>query len=389
MSDQLIQIDMDYLSPNCSFIYPLYSKEGDKILNERTALSAQLIKKIKLKYGNYVYFTDTGHNSIIPIYRMNIAYNKSRDIMNEIKRSEKLSKTAYREAEKVIEEIISDLHASEVEAMSLLKNLQTEDDYSYQHSVNVGVMSAVFAKLLGVFSREEIKFLALGAYLFDIGSMKIDRQLLNKKDKYNISDMQKIKRHPQLGYEMLKKIPGIDPIVLQTVLFHHEKFNDRGYFQMPYSHLPLPPKIVSVCDIYDALTTKRPFREAIPPSTALKLMLNSINSHFDYDLISNFLNKMGPLLNNTQSFYTKNEFCELNTKEIAVIRDFGVEDFLKPSIRIFCRFERQNNRLSVKFYDNPVDVDLKMDKSRKMTKIINNSMHIKTIKSKLQEKNLI
>ena len=128
---------------------------------------------------------------------------------------------------------------------------------------------------------------------------------------------------------------------------------------------------------------------AFSTGSALKVLLNSINIHFDHKLVQNFINYLGPLLNNKQSFYAVNDICELNTRELAVIRSMGTDDLLKPSVMIFCRFERQQGKLAVKFYDKPVDVDLKEDRTRHMTKILDNSQQLEIIKHKLVEKNML
>jgi hypothetical protein len=170
------------------------------------------------------------------------------------------------------------------------------------------------------------------------------------------------------------------------VLFHHEKFNNRGYYGLPYENLPDFPKIVSICDIYDALTSKRPFRDAVSIEYALKAIVNTIDVHFDYDIISDFINKVAPILNHSQSFYTKNDFCELNTQELAMIRDLGQKDYLKPRVTVFCKFVRDGNRLSVNFYQKPIQVDLDGDNERRMSKIISNEAQIAAIKKKLEER---
>jgi hypothetical protein len=198
-----------------------------------------------------------------------------------------------------------------------------------------------------------------------------------------------MKQHPQFGYEILKNIPGIHPVVLQTLLFHHEKHNYKGYYSLPYDLLPMPPKIVSICDIYDALTSPRPYRNQISPTNALKFLVNSIDVHFDYDLISEFVNKTGPLLSNAQSFYAKGDFCALNTKELAMIIDFNLNDFMRPKIMIFCKFQQHQSKLRVRFYDNPVYVDLADDRSRYLTRIIDNRKHINAIRGKLISKGMI
>ncbi len=382
------RIDLNYINPNRSYIHPLYSENGDKILDERKILTPQRIESIKKKYGNIAYYySDEEEQSVPPNLLMNAADN-SRDLMADIFRTEKIDKKSYKKAEQIVETIISDLDFNDMKAINLLKTIKSYDEYLYQHQVNVGVLSAIFATRLGTFTREQVKFITLGAYLIDVGTVRLDRKMMKKEGKLDPPEMQQIKRHPQFGYEILKDITGIDPIVLQTVLLHHERYNSRGYYGLPYEELPLPPKIAAVCDIYDALTTNRPFRTAFEPSSTLKVLLNSINDKFDYKLISEFLNRLGPMLNNTEAFYKKGDICELNTKEMAMINDYGIRDFLKPKVMIFCRMNRTNKMMEVKFYPGPVEVDLQNDADRYMTRIITNPAQINVIKNSLSKKKL-
>lgn len=384
-----LKIDLAYLGNNNILIYPIYSEQGEKILDARVVLTEEKKNEIIEKYGNTVYYTFSGEMENIPNHLINNAYNKSRDIMTEIVKTDKISKITYREADELIQMILKELHSAETQTIKLLKALNSFDDYTYSHSVNVMILTAVFASKLKMFTKEEMKSLLLGAFLHDIGKMKIDKQIINKKGVLNASEFKKIKRHPQLGYELIKKTGVKDKIVQQVILFHHEKFNDRGYYGLPYDHLPVFPKLVSICDIFDALTTRRPYRDATSPALALRMIVNSINNHFEYSIISNFINKLGEILNNMQYFYGKYEICELNTRELGLIIEPSGTDMLKPKVIVFCKFDRSKNKINVKFYEKPIKVNLLDDPSRMMTKILSNNQQIATIKDRLLERSLL
>jgi HD-GYP domain-containing protein (c-di-GMP phosphodiesterase class II) len=389
MATKKIKIHVQSLLPGMSFIQPLYSLKDEKILESRIFLTSKKIKEISKQYGNIIYYEIPYTESMIPEAHVHKALDHSREIFDEIISTEKLSQKGYHKAEKVIEEFVSDLESTEIQALNLLKELKNHDEYQYLHQVNVGILATVFARKLSVFTLEEIKQVGLGSFLIDIGKSRIDKQLLNKKETLTITEMQKMRRHPQLGYELLKEIKGIQPIILQTVLFHHEKYNNRGYYGLPYKNLPLPPKLAGVCDIFDALTSSRPHRDAFPYTTSLKFMVNTINTQFDYSLISNFINQIGPLLNRVQVFYSRYDFCELNTREIAVIKDFSPTDYLKPTILIFCMFERLGKKLEVKFYRKPIEINLHKDVNRYITKFIINKRQIALIRSHLGRRGML
>jgi len=392
-----IKVDLSYIRPNSSFIYALYSDEGKKILNPRIILTPSRIKRIIDNYGHVIYYNKSEFGSPIPQKKLKVAYSTSKEIMDEVSKTQTISNKAYTEAEVMIEDILGDLESTEVDSIDLLKDLRSYEEYTYNHSVNVGLLSAIFAIKMEVLSKDEIKYLTLGAYLHDIGKMKIDKQLLNKKGKLNISETNKMRRHPQLGYEIVRKVRNSNPIVEQSILFHHEKFNTKGYYKLPYEYLPVFSKIVSLCDIFDALTSNRPYRRAVSTPNTLKAIVNSINNHFDYNIISQFINMLSPILNNKESFYYKNEICELksiecHSNELALIKIPGKTDLLKPQVLIFCNLLKNNKKTTAKFYKTPFNIDLQHDSSRKMIKLISNHYQIEKINkmlSKKLKKNLI
>ncbi|MBN1500828.1 MAG: HD domain-containing protein [Spirochaetes bacterium] len=383
------KIDLTYIKPNSSFIRPLFSEEGHKILESRVELTQPVLDTIISKYGSIVYSIQTSEKVVIPHYRMKIAYNSSKEILDEIEKTDKLSKTGYKIAEKVIEDVLSDLYTIQIDEISLLKELMSFDEYLYNHSVNVGIMTAIFGKGLKMFSREELKSLTLGAYLIDIGQKKLDKQLLNKEGRYDVNELTKIRRHPQLGYELIKNINDKDAIVLQSILFHHEKFNNNGYYQLPYENLPIYPKLITVCDIYDALTTVRPFRkEALSAPNALRSVVNTSDLMVDRNIIKDFVRIMTPLLHEGESFIYPGDICELNSQELALVKSINPSDILNPVVLVFCKFERIKNNLKVIYYKHVTEIDLNSD-VRYVNKILNNENQISMIKQALIDKKLM
>jgi putative nucleotidyltransferase with HDIG domain len=389
MATERLKIDLTYLGTDSILIYPIYSDSGEKILDARTVLSIEKIDNIIQKHGKIVYYSFSEEMGNVPNHRISSALNKSREVMDEILKTDKISKEKYKESEELIELILDDLVSSETDTIRLLKDLNSFDDYTYNHSVNVLLLSSVFSTKMKRFNPDELKSLLLGAFLHDIGKMKLDKQLLQKKGKLNITEFQKMKRHPQLGYEIIKSVASYNKVVQQVILFHHEKYNNNGYYGLPYENLPIFPKIVSVCDVFDALTSKRPYRNATSPANALKIILSSMNKQFDYELISQFINILGPYVNNAKHFYGRHEICELSTHELGLIVNLGDKDILKPEVVIFCKYEKIRNQINVKFYDRPFRVDLQEDTSRIMTNILSNEYQVQLIKNKLLEKVLL
>jgi HD-GYP domain-containing protein (c-di-GMP phosphodiesterase class II) len=382
-----IALDLDYIVPDTVFVYSIFAFDGEKLLNEREILTAQKIKLIREKCGNKVYYSPTEKETrIMPDHVYTRAYSKTREVMDAVIHTDKFSKDGYKKSEELVSEILDELNSKEITAINLLKDIKNFDEYLYYHSINVGLLTALMVKRRKKFSKDETKNIVLGAYLSDLGKVKMEKSVLDKPDKLNADEMIKMHLHPQIGYNIVKSLEDINPIVLQTILFHHEQFDDDGYYSLPYETLPSSPKIVSICDMYDALTSPRPFRQPYSPSEAMKLILNSTDKKFDRELVSDFLNGMGPLLNNSQYFYRKGDFCILNTNEVCIISDVSKMDIMKPKVMVFARYDYSGEKASIRFYENPIEVDLQKDMNRKLDSIVMHQKLIEALRKKLVEK---
>jgi len=385
-----VEIDLDYLMPDTSFIYPIYSTDGEKLLEGREVLTQSKIKSIKEKHGSKVYYTlPDKDSSSISSHVFSKALVETKNVIDDIIINNKFTQNSYKKSEEVIEEILQELNSKDVMALTLLKEMKSYDEYLYSHAINVGLLSAILARKRRIYKGDEIKKLVIGAYLSDLGKIQVDKNIINKPDKLSHEEQIQMRLHPQLGYNMLKALEDVSPIILQTVLFHHERFDDEGYYNLPYDSLPSSPKIVSICDMYDALTSSKPYRQAYSPSEAMKIIVNSVDKQFDRDTVSSFINVMGVFLNNSQSFYRKGDFCILSTGEVAIISGFNAMDLLKPKVIIFAKFENVNGTASLKFFTHPIEVDLQHDFNRNLSTFIMQPKLIDVIKEKLKEKRML
>ncbi len=387
---QRVSIDLDYITPDTSFVYPVYSADGKKLLDEREVLTASRIKYIRGVYGSKIYYHIPGDRDGLVSGRIyHKAWNNTKKILDEFLATEKFTRDAYIRTEEIITDIIEELRTREMPVLTLIKDMRAFDEYLYNHSINVGMLTALLAQKRRLYNESELKKVVIGAYLSDVGKMKLEKEVFNKPDRLTEEELIRMRLHPQDGYNMLKGIDEVDPVVLQTVLFHHERFDDEGYYNLPYDSLPSSPKIVSICDMYDALTSSRPFRAAFTPSGALKIITGTIDKKYDRQLVSDFVNMAGSMLNNSQSFYRRGDFCQLNTGEISIVSEIGIWDILKPKVIVFARFENIQNRSSLRFFNNPIEVDLAKDMNRKMDGIIMHPKIIEAVKMKLKEKKLL
>ncbi|MCR5272052.1 MAG: response regulator [Lachnospiraceae bacterium] len=180
----------------------------------------------------------------------------------------------------VASELVNDISSLEKISVDML-DLRSFDDYTYHHSVNVAVYAVAVGTRMGL-EEEEIQELAVAALCHDLGKSKIDAKIINKKDRLNDDEFEEIKRHPKYGYDMLYNNPIISPIIRQAVICHHENENGTGYpFGKMGDEIPLLAKIIHAVDVYDALTSRRPYKDPYAPVDALEYMVGGMDILYD------------------------------------------------------------------------------------------------------------
>ncbi len=165
--------------------------------------------------------------------------------------------------------------------------LELRDYETSGHTERVTTMAVELAKSMGL-SKEEIVHIRRGAILHDIGKIGIPDRILLKKDKLTDEEWETMRQHPLYGYEMLLPIPFLKP-ALDIVICHHERWDGNGYPNaLKGEEIPLAARIFSVVDVWDALTSKRPYHEAMPKDQVLSIIEEEAGTHFDPKVVAAF-----------------------------------------------------------------------------------------------------
>ncbi|MGE4418653.1 MAG: HD-GYP domain-containing protein [Sulfurimonas sp.] len=173
---------------------------------------------------------------------------------------------------------------------SLTKILE-HDYHTHTHSINVGFYAVFFGSALKL-TKNELLDLSVSALLHDLGKSKIDTNIINKKGKLSESEFAQMKEHSTFGYELAKKYGITNKKILMGIRHHHERLDGLGYPDNLLSdEIKLFPKSIAICDVFDALTTKRSYKEAISSFEAFKLM-KSDKYHLDRKLLNIFIQLM-------------------------------------------------------------------------------------------------
>jgi HD-GYP domain-containing protein (c-di-GMP phosphodiesterase class II) len=193
----------------------------------------------------------------------------------------------------MVNDIIDEITINKNAIINML-DLKTFDDYTYNHSVNVAVISIVFGVSMG-FSKTKLYELGLGALLHDIGKVFVPIEILEKKRKLTEDEFRQISEHSLKGSNYLRE-KWVIPIESNiAVLNHHERYNGTGYpYQLRGDKISELGKILAVADVFDALTSNRAYRDAFLPSDAMEYIMGGSGTFFDPKIVSVFAKKVVP-----------------------------------------------------------------------------------------------
>lgn len=173
---------------------------------------------------------------------------------------------------------IHDMLFSTAEAFSFA--IDAKDPYTYGHSKRVSEISVAMAKMLGL-PPDTTNWIRLAALLHDIGKIGTPEDILHKVGKLDPDEAERMKEHPLTGAKMIEHIQKLREVAT-WICHHHEKYDGTGYPSgLKGEEIPLPSRIISLADFYDALTTDRPYRKAFPKEEAIQIMKESNGTHFD------------------------------------------------------------------------------------------------------------
>lgn len=194
----------------------------------------------------------------------------------------------YDNSKTVVNELVDNVLDNAFTLGSLMR-IAAHDYYTHTHSLNVAIYSLSLGSFLQL-SEEELSELGEAALLHDLGKSKICPTIINKNGKLDDKEWKKMLAHPSLGYTVGLRIGITNKKVLQGIKHHHEKMDGSGYpHGLAGSGIPLYARIIGLCDIFDALTSKRSYKEAMTSFEALLLIKTKMNNHVDLKLLNSMI----------------------------------------------------------------------------------------------------
>ena len=179
------------------------------------------------------------------------------------------------------------------QAMDSLGKFISHDYKTFSHCIHVFVYTMLLVKNFQ-FTDKQCKQIGIGALLHDIGKTLIPRNILDKPGKLTTLEWEEVQRHSIYGLRMCAQV-SLPQRAINCILFHHEKFDGNGYPSgLCGPNLPLEVRILTCCDVYDAITSDRPYAKAETPFNALKIMNQHMIGTFDLQVFKRFISVLGP-----------------------------------------------------------------------------------------------
>jgi HD-GYP domain-containing protein (c-di-GMP phosphodiesterase class II) len=283
---------------------------------------------------------------IVELRRATSTIKRSKAAVMNLFEDARLGKAVRAESMGPIVEEISQSVSRDPSIILNIAKLKTKDEYTYLHSVAVCALMINLGRSMCL-DEGLTQEIGMAGLLHDVGKMAIPEWILKKPERLDEAEMETVRNHPQRGYEILSASAGVNETALDVCLHHHEKIDGTGYpKRLSGKALSLFARMSSVCDVYDAVTSQRPYNTPWSASHALQLM-QSWDGHFDPEIMDTFIDSLGILPVGT--------LIRVNDDRLAIVTGEASCDFTLPCARIFYSPDRG--------YDEPLlDIEVSRNK---------------------------
>lgn len=304
----------------------IYNGEGRLILGKRVILNHDNLQQLlKLGFpGIYIDDEFTEDLMIAQVIRPEVK-REALKMVHDLFLDNKNLPTEQHNLQEVVMNVMEEVLRNE-DVMCNMLDIKTYDDYVYFHSVNVAVLSAMMGASCNM-NKEELDILTTAALLHDVGKRFVEEDVLNVRRSLTDEERIMIVQHPKLGYDFLVENFDFLPEVYDSVLEHHEWYNGCGYpMRRSGSEIPIYARIIKLADVYDALTSKLPYHEPVPPSEAVEYIMANAGAEFDPELVDVFMHRI--------AVFPVGCEVSLSDGRRAVVMENYKEFILRPKVKV-------------------------------------------------------
>ena len=309
-------VKAEHLEKGMVLVYTLYDNNEKVLLKANRKLTQNYINRIQQMdiMGLYVFEDDeiTEHTPTV-------------SEQTRLKAIKSLKRLNIDDCIYIANNIVEEIRESDSMIVETI-NLSSYDNYTYTHSVNVDILSVILGVACGL-RDDELRKLSQAALLHDIGKTCVPLEILNKPGPLDEEEWEEMKKHPLYGYNMLKDNYDVSSVTRNAILSHHENVDGSGYpRKLNSENIHLFAKIIHIADVYDALTTKRVYKDAMNPADALEYLMGNAEHLFDKELVTIFMDYIAP--------YPLGVQVELSTGQTALVVKNNRKMLSRPIVRL-------------------------------------------------------
>lgn len=351
------RVSMRFLKPGMIVARSVYDSSGRLLLARGVALTENFIRRLSEMGIGSLYVEDGIFDAAVD--RCETVSQSTR------MESVKLLKETYRSVEgkrhintlsvrNAVEGLIDEVLGNYGTLLNFYE-IRTYDDYTFNHSVDVCILSILTGITLG-YNRLQLRELATGALLHDIGKVEVSKEVLNKPGSLLPDEMEEIRQHPARGFDILRRHYDIPLLSAHVALQHHERLDGSGYpRRISGDEIHEYARIVMIADVFDALSSDRPYRPACPVAKALDFIKSEVGKSFEEDYVAALISNISP--------FPAGTVVLLTTGEIAQVVRTAKSAPERPVVKIF--FDREKRRLA-----SPIEVDLSAEPSLAIERLL-------------------